>query len=219
MTARLWILLLLLWPLGTWADDRDDGLVNVNANTMTGGDVSVVGGDTNVTGGDVNIAGDKSTALGFSHALGDVDIRDCVASTQWGSILVSRQKIVLNSWCAGIQYVAWQKYELAAMHFCNVPETLAEFATEEECEAAHNFTPPPEPEPPLDMVSLFQYELQAHEHEEQYDQLLERVETMEQKPAPRPRVVQTTAPPPEPFLNEKKRAALRALYDDEDEET
>jgi hypothetical protein len=115
--------------------------------------------------------------------------------------------------------VAWQKYELAAMHFCNVPETLAEFATEEECEAAHNFTPPPEPEPPLDMVSLFQYELQAHEHEEQYDQLLERVETMEQKPAPRPRVVQTTAPPPEPFLNEKKRAALRALYDDEDEET
>jgi hypothetical protein len=216
---RLLALFLLLWTLGALADD-DDGLVNINknTNTLTGGDVSVAGGDTNVTGGDVNIAGDKSTALGFSHALGDVDIRDCVASTQWGTILVSRQKIVLNSWCAGVQNLAWRNYELAAMHFCNVPETLAEFATEDECETAHNYSPPPTPEPPPDMVSLEQYEQQAHEHEEQYDLLLERVETIEEKPAPRPRVTQAAAPPPEPFLTESKKAALRALYDEDEEQ-
>jgi hypothetical protein len=69
------------------------------------------------------------------------------------------------------------------------------------------------------MVSQQQYEEHAQVYEEQYAQLLERVEIIEHKPAPRPRVVQATAPPPEPFLTEKKRAALRALYDDEDEET
>jgi hypothetical protein len=217
---RLLCLLIVFASVIAWADD-DDGIVsinkNTNTNTLTGGDVSVAGGDTNVTGGDVNVAGDKSTALGFSHALGDVDIRDCVASTQWGTIVVSRQKIVLNSWCAGVQNLAWKNYRLAAMHFCNVPETLAEFASEDECEAAHDYSPPPEPEPPPGMVSLEQYEQQAHEHEEQYSQLLERVATIEQKPAPRPRVVQAAAPPPEPFLTERKKAALRELYDDEDE--
>jgi hypothetical protein len=199
---RLLCLLIVFASVIAWADD-DDGIVsinkNTNTNTLTGGDVSVAGGDTNVTGGDVNVAGDKSTALGFSHALGDVDIRDCVASTQWGTIVVSRQKIVLNSWCAGVQNLAWKNYRLAAI------------------EAAHDYSPPPEPEPPPGMVSLEQYEQQAHEHEEQYSQLLERVATIEQKPAPRPRVVQAAAPPPEPFLTERKKAALRELYDDEDE--
>ena len=209
----------LFWAIDAWGDDdyRDDpGDIT---NTLTGGDVSVVGGDTNVTGGDVDIAGDKSTAYGFSHALGDVDIRDCVASTQWGTILVSRQKIVLNQWCAAAEHLQLGHYKMAALHFCNVPETLAEFDNEAACETAHDFTPPnnPKPEPEPEAVVLHdEYYRQQVIYEEQIAQLIERVETIEEKPAPRPRVVQATEPPE--FLSMSKRAALQAILDEDEDE-
>ncbi len=206
----------LFWSIEAWGSGDDLTNISDNTNTLTGGDATA-----SVVGGDTNIAGDKSTAYGFSHALGDVDIRDCVASTQWGSIIVSRQKIVLNQWCAAVEHLQMGHYEIAAVHFCNVPETLAEFDNETSCEAAHNFTPPnePEPEPEPEAVAFEdEYYRQQEMYEDQIAQLTERVETIEHKPAPRPRVAQATSTPPPEFLSMSKRAALQAILDEDEDE-
>lgn len=103
---------------------------------------SVSDAETNVVTG----TGD-STALGFGHAMGDVDIAQCLGSTQWDTILGGKQKLVLNNVCMAEFYLKNEKWALAAMALCNQKEILQEFGTEAECERAHDFGPLPEPEP------------------------------------------------------------------------
>ena len=64
-----------------WADkDRGDVTQSNDMNNQTAGDV--IGGDMS-TG--------SNRALALSNGLGDVDIRDCLGSTQWATPLFSKQ--------------------------------------------------------------------------------------------------------------------------------
>ena len=93
-------------------------------------DTRVFGGD-NTAENSALIGGSRTQA--FSHSLGDVDINDCLASTQWGTILVSRQKVVLNKWCAAEIYDHKGMYQMAAMMRCGIREIADHFQTESEC--------------------------------------------------------------------------------------
>lgn len=170
--------LLLLIPLVALAGGGDD---ITQSNDMN-----------NQTTGDVNIAGDSSKAFGVGHALGDVDIAGCLGSEQWGTPIVSKQKLVLNWVCLAEFYLRSGQPELAAMALCNT-EVLSEFPDETSCEKAHGFltalplAPPPQAEADDDDEEL----------EEVYEQLAmlqsvvdaQQVELEQQKEAP-PQVVE-----------------------------
>ena len=141
--------------------------------------------ETKVVTGDVNVVGESGTALGLGHALGDVDIAQCLGSTQWDTILGGRQKLVLNNVCMAEFYLNNGKWKLAAMALCNQPEILSEFSTEAECEEAHNFNSVIEEQPvivptpgPLNEVIYAQQQI-IEEHEEEYESLEARLARIE----------------------------------------
>jgi hypothetical protein len=208
---RLWIILFvaLIYVNVAFAQSEHHNRGNVtqsnDMNNQTAGDLAVEGSVFN--GGD---------AFAFAHALGDVDINDCLASVQWGTIIVSKQKVVLNAWCAAEVYDAKGMYEMAAMMRCNVPAIIAEFDNEDECERVNTFHPPPTktvPHPSVTHEDLYRQEQLAVE---QYDALAARLAEIENKPRPAPRpttVIQQTE-----FINDEKRAQLRALRDEDEDQ-
>lgn len=214
MRTRIWdvrlllVLLLVFAFVDAYASGDDIRVTQSNdMNTATTGDVNLEG--STYSGGD---------AFAFAHALGDVDINDCLASTQWGTIIVSRQKVVLNQWCAAEVYDAKGMYQMAAIMRCNIPEILNEFDNEIACERANLYTPPP---PVVELDDTPDYEnlyRQEQMHDEQFEQLAQRIEQLEQEPEPRPRPPQTIIQQQE-FLDDEKRERLRALRerDEEDE--
>ena len=159
-------LLLLLSPAAL------AGGPDIEQNTTT----DVVVGDSVLTGGDNtanNVASiEGSKAYGFSHSLGDVDINQCLASKQWGTILISNQKLVLNKWCVAESYDARGLYEMAARVRCDIPEIAKHFDTTKECRKANTVTVP-EPPPPPPAASHDEDEEDAH------DALLARLEAIE----------------------------------------
>jgi hypothetical protein len=105
------------------ASAQDSDLFQSNdMNTQTAGDVS---------------SNNKTFAFGYS--MGDVDIAGCLGSTQWTTILGGKQKLVINWPCMAEFYLRNEKWGLAAMALCNVPGILEEFASEVDCEVAHDF--------------------------------------------------------------------------------
>jgi hypothetical protein len=194
-----------------WGDDghghnhHDDG----------GGDIEVV---NEILGGDTSID-DKSLALGFGRSSFDVDINDCMGSTAWDTILVGRQKLVLNKWCAAEMYDAKGLRQMAAVMRCDIPEIAKHFEDAKHCIVANKVSAPRPPGKPVSQMIL------EEEHEEDIQvvqmaqvSLEQRVETLERKPAPRPRVVQAVAPPPEQYSYEQKMAVFAALGMDDDED-
>lgn len=128
-------LLLLLFLLPVAALASPDIIQSNDNNAQTTGDV-------------VNeIGGSTSRAYGFSHALGDVDINQCLGSTQWGSILVSKQKLVLNKWCAAEVFDAKHMHSMAARLRCQIPEISNLFDTALGCISENTYTPSATPIP------------------------------------------------------------------------
>lgn len=172
-----------------------------------------VGGDEIVNS--ISSGGNRTLALG--NSLGDVDIAQCLGSEQWNTPLFGKQKLVINWPCMAEFYLRNGKFQLAAMAVCNT-EIEKEFASEAECEAAHDFThlavAPPEPEAHVPEEVFYR---QEQLHNEQLEQLSARIEQLEKKPTPRPRpaapqIVQ------QPLLTDQKRAALESLLEkDEDQ--
>ena len=81
----------------------------VQINKQTGGDVAVDGGST----------------WAFSHGLGDTDLgrgAACVVTTQWGTIIWSRQNFHYDLLCISGQLDAQGKHEEAALLRCQIPE-------------------------------------------------------------------------------------------------
>lgn len=186
--------------------------VNVGGSTLTGGDVSV---PVNVTGGS-NSMHNESKSLALGNVLGDVDIADCLGSTQWSTPVFGRQGLTLNNVCMAEFYLSAGKYQLAAMALCNIKEILREFDSEEECEAAHDFTPSdPVAAAVADVTRAYEQELEQLRWEQatMQAQITEQQALLERAPEPaRPVVVQ------QEFVTDEKRAAIKALFDDDEGE-
>jgi len=162
---------------------------NVN-NTLTAGD--------NTSSNSTHI--DGSRALGLSNSLGDVDIAGCMASTQYGTPIWSKQKLVPNWFCVAELYIRTAQYDLAAMAFCNTA-IRDEFDSEEACRAAHNFGPQyVEP-----VVIIDEHD----EHQDEIDKLAEQVAMLatQQTVAPATTIIQ------QPYLSKAKREALAEVIE------
>ena len=176
---------------------------------------SVIGGDTVIDTG-----GNKSLAV-VAPGLGDVDIAQCLGSEAWSLLVGGKQKLVLNQVCMAEFYLKQGRYDLAAQSLCNQPEILDEYDTEVACEIAHDFTPI---EPEGDELSRSfdeHYQLEEQHTEDivvvqmAQTSLEDRIEALEQKPAPRPRVAQA---PPQRYTDAQFDAVWLALKgSDEDE--
>ncbi len=176
--AEYWFIVLFLLlviaalaPDDAWASgDCRDGSCN---------EVILSGGD-NTANNSASVGG--SDTMAFSHSLGDVDINDCLASTQWGTIIVSRQRVVLNKWCAAEVYDYKGLHHMAALLRCDIPEISEHFQTESECISANTVEVPrgtPETlheEPDLNPILSRLNELESRNSELQaeYDALRER---------------------------------------------
>lgn len=166
---RYTFIIILLWPTIVLADNghgHDHGGDVDVANSITGGDVSLSGGDVAVS--------NSSESYGFAYGLGDVDINQCLASTQWGTILVSRQKVVLNKWCAAESYDARGLHFMAALLRCDIDEVIEHFESKDECVKANTYRPPePEPAPAIIIPAV------PVEVEEEHDNLEQRLVSLE----------------------------------------
>lgn len=192
--------------------------INVGGSTLTGGDVTVPVNtgpvSQNVTGSSYEA---KSLALG--NVLGDVDIADCLGSHQWSTPVFGRQDLKLNQVCMAEFYLRTGKYSLAAMSLCNVKEILREFDSEEECEMAHDFSPPPEPVAAAPAISERREIELFHEEDIEAVQMAQssleqRLASLESRPA---EVVEVTKPA---LSEDQKQAVWNALMggsEDEDE--
>jgi len=145
-----------------------------------GGDITLGGGvdssddenvlvNTELTGGAVNTGGNKTVAL--ANGLGDVDIAQCLGSTQWSALVIAKQKLVLNQVCMAEFYLKQGRYDLAAQALCNQAGIIEEYSSEVACEIDHDFTPatiaPPENHGALE---------EHQEIEEQYTEELAQVQ-------------------------------------------
>jgi len=96
--------------------------------------------DTVLTGGDniASIAGSRS--YGVSQSLGDVDINDCLASTQWGiPVIFAKQTVQENPWCMANSLDARGAHAAAAKVRCTTETIKAIYPDPKECEKAVMF--------------------------------------------------------------------------------
>ena len=214
------VLLLLSAPL--WASGDCKGQ-SCNGDTINvGGDTVNVGGDTitntigdtnvpvNVTTGDM-VGGDtslsnNSKALALSNVLGDVDIAGCLGSTQWATPVFSKQKLTINWPCMATFYLNNNMPDLAAVAICNT-EIRKEFASEDECRAAHDFEEMIE-EAVIVMESSEEEDELREELQQQamvQEQLHAKIEKLENSK----RVVIR-----EPYLSDEKKSKLREIINE-----
>ncbi len=96
------------------------------------GDEVIQSNDMNAqTAGDLAISG--SRAYGLSQSLGDIDINDCLASTQWGIIVFQKQGLVENPWCQSQYLDAIGAHEAAAKVRCTTDTLKTIYPIEGEC--------------------------------------------------------------------------------------
>ena len=128
--ARIWYALVWALAIGwlIWAipvaqaggGDRTDVDVTQSndMNNQTAGDISLNGGDQVITGGD-------TSTFAFAYGMGDVDINEgqnCYGSEQWGTVIVGRQTMELNAWCAALFYELNGRHERAAAMRCTIKD-------------------------------------------------------------------------------------------------
>ena len=100
----------------------------------------------NQTAGDVDggtFTGGSNKSLALVNSLGDVDINDCLGSTQWATPLFSKQKLNLNRWCAAEVYDAKGMYSMGGRVRCTIPEVASLFDDPQQCILENTVTPPP----------------------------------------------------------------------------
>jgi hypothetical protein len=159
--------------------------------------------DMNTVSGSIDISGGSSKALGLGRSSFDVDINQCMGSTSWDTILMGKQKLVLNWVCLTEFYIKTSQPELAAMAICNT-EMLDEFESEAECEAAHDFF--------VDVVEAMPMVAVEDDHDdEDYRELAQKLEELEQR---EPQVIERTVIQKQEFLSAEKRAALQEVLDE-----
>ena len=109
-------------------------------------DDTIQSNDMNTVKGDIAIS-DRS--YGVSQSLGDVDINDCLASTQWGiPVIFAKQSVQENPWCMANSLDAMGAHAAAAKVRCTTETIKAIYPDAAKCEQAVMFQvkPPPKPE-------------------------------------------------------------------------
>ncbi len=144
--------------------------VAFNVAEGSGTDVKtvVIGGDQ-ITDNTASNVVSGSHSYGVSQALGDVDINDCLASTQWGiPVIFAKQKVEENPWCMANSLDAMGAHAAAAKVRCTTETIKAIYPDARECEKAVIFQkkPPPEPET-------------VDRDDEDYERLYARISEME----------------------------------------
>ena len=154
------------------------------------------------------VVGGNSTRA-FSHGLGDVDIADCLASTQWGTILFSAQGVKLNRWCAAEIYDAKGLYDMAARMRCDIKEVAQHFTSQSGCIKA-NTVQVPEPIVPNDHNDC---DDECEDNLEQVVALKERVAALEQqRQKDRERTRRIEVKQAEPGITDEQREALAEVF-------
>jgi len=167
MSIRFVVLLLVLSVSSAAADGDCKGnhpCPESNVDVVTG----LVGGDT--------------SSLAFGRSSFDVDIAQCMGSTSWDTIIVGKQKLVLNHACMAEFYLERGRYDLAAQSLCNIPEELAEYSSEADCELDHDFTPVKVALPTsIDLNDAVEEQVQIAQihHEKDVESLEGRLSTLE----------------------------------------
>jgi len=191
-------------------DEGGGSTVDV-VSTLTGGDTTI---------GDTLIGGDSSKALGlgFSYALGDVDLnegRNCYVSIAKGNIIFGRQEVALNPWCASLFYDANRKHEFAAKLRCGLEDIAAEYSNKNECVldqtlSSGEIVSSPVVEALMAKLQEFEEEREVlvEEVQQQLDQQQAQYEQLAARRS-RVRVVQQAAPEPQPYLSQELAEQLR----------
>jgi len=203
----LLIMLVVVAVIATRADASGDRITQSNDNNSQ-------------TTGDVSTGSGRSIAIG--NVLGDVDIAQCLGSTQWNTPIFGKQKLVLNQVCMAEFYLKASKYALAAMALCNVPEILDEFSDEDACELAHDFTPiVPDHDVHIRSEEFEEAYILSQEQEEEIDYLQEEqaslVGRIEQLTAYIERVPAQKQVASEKYTDAQFEAVWAVLKGDEDE--
>lgn len=152
------------------------------------------------TAGDLNIAGDKANSWGLGLAGGDVDIGQCVYHKSalvatWGKYNIA---------CIARAYAEAGNQVMYAKWMCELPLNKELFKGDlQGCKDAHPLPkivcePPDEPPPSS-----------ADEEDNDYAELLARIEKVEKKKAPKP--VHKTIVEQRPVLEEQDIAAIQEL--------
>jgi len=226
--AKLWgwlaVMLFLVWlglavPVAIASGDCKGHSCN---DVNVGGDTVNVGGDTitntigdtnvpvNVTTGDMvggnTSLSNNSKALALSNVLGDVDIAGCLGSTQWATPVFSKQKLTINWPCMATFYLNNNMPDLAAVAICNT-EIRKEFASEDECRAAHDFE---------EMIEEAVIVMSESKDEDEVEYLREELEQQSMLQADLEAKVQNLERSKrvviqQPYLNDEQRAKLREL--------
>ena len=174
-------LTLLLMSAPLWATDKATWVTPKSSNQQT-------------------VGGNDSLALGRSSF--DVDINQCMGSVAWDTILVGKQKLVLNKWCAAEVYDAKGMHHMAAVMRCDIPEVIKHFSMYPDCIEA-NTTSIPEP------VVIIEEPDEWHEEQLQIQQSYEeRIKALEGR-LNRPRVVRETVVEQKSLLTPEQAKSLR----------
>ncbi len=207
MTLRVRIAIGILFLFGVvlmsaplWASERYDIDAEAEANVATG---------------DTNLGGDSSRAFGFSHSLGDVDInegKNCMGSEQWGTIIVSKQDLVLNSWCAALFYELNGKHRFAAAMRCDIKEIGRHYGSVEACIEDQTLTPEevivsPELAGLYDQAAKF---VDHDEKEDRHDEELVRLQMVQEELFDRIEQAEQ-APAPGSYITEEQKTAIREV--------
>ncbi len=189
-------------------------IIMLVAPAWAGGDRITQSNDQNLqTTGNVNTGGNN--AYGFGRSSFDVDLNQCMGSTSWDTILVGRQKLVLNKWCAAESFDARGLHLMAAIMRCDIPEIAKHFT--DGCIEANTMRPVhPEPPPMADVddgederIDSLYARLSDLEAQRQSD--ADKVQKAAQRP---PEIIQRTVIEQTPFLTAEKRAKLQAVLDE-----
>ena len=125
---KLLLIVLISGPVFASGDKitQSNDMNNQTSGDVTTGDVST--GD--LTGGSQS---NSSKSIALVNSLGDVDINDCLGSTQWATPVFSKQKLNLNKWCAAEVYDSKGMHSMAGRIRCEIPEIEALFDDHQQC--------------------------------------------------------------------------------------
>jgi hypothetical protein len=207
------VLLIIAFTNIALADKVDDTRITQSndQNLQTTGDVNV--GATTLSGGDTNVSTGGNKTFAFAHGLGDVDINEgqnCYGSEAWGSIIVSRQTLELNPWCASLFYELNGRHDFAAKMRCDIKEIGDKYTTEEACWTDQQMSPNVAPDDVSSAIAVLQLQINAlateltHARDNSQEQLqvqMALIEEVQKTPTP------TYRPPPQ--VSTKQQAGLR----------